>query len=121
MERTSVSNVSFAGLAHAGWRRLTFERFRPGMEVHWLQIGEAAEPSVAVLKYAPGSRVPRHRHSGLETIVVLDGMQSDENGDYPAGTVVLNATGSEHSVWSAQGCVVLIQWDKPIAFLESAD
>lgn len=49
--------------------------------------------------------------------MVLDGTQSDENGDYPSGTVVLNPPGSEHSVWTVRGCVVLIQWDKPIAFI----
>jgi anti-sigma factor ChrR (cupin superfamily) len=28
--------------------------------------------------------------------------------------LVLNPTGSEHSVWSEGGCVVLIQWDLPV-------
>lgn len=112
------NNTCFAGLALDGWRELAFEYFRPGIDVHWLMIGETSEPTVAVLKYAPGARVPRHRHVGLETIIVIDGTQSDENGDYPSGTVVLNPPGSEHSVWTAQGCVVLIQWDKPIAFIE---
>jgi anti-sigma factor ChrR (cupin superfamily) len=65
----------------------------------------------------PGASVPRHRHAGLETIVVLDGSQSDENGDYPVGTLVLNPAGTEHSVWSSGGCVVLIQWNLPVIFL----
>jgi anti-sigma factor ChrR (cupin superfamily) len=112
------SNTSFSGLALGGWRDLTFEYFRPGIDVHWLMTGDTSEPTVAVLKYAAGSRVPRHRHVGLETIVVMDGTQSDESGDYPTGTVILNPPGSEHSVWTDQGCVVLIQWDKPITFVE---
>ncbi len=118
MERASINNVSFTGLAQAGWRQLAFQSFRPGIDIHWLTLGEASEPSVAVLRYQPGARAPRHLHVGLETIVVLDGTQSDEYGDYPPGTVVLNPAGSEHSVWSEKGCVVLIQWDKPIKFLE---
>ena len=100
-----------------GWRKLTFEYFREGIEVHWLIKGGPAEPSVAVLKYEPGSAVPRHRHAGLETIMVLDGVQSDEAGDYAVGTLVLNEAGSEHSVWSKEGCVVLIQWDLPVIIL----
>ena len=100
-----------------GLRKLTFENFREGIEVHWLIKGGAAEPTVAVLKYEPGSAVPRHRHAGLETIMVLDGVQSDEAGDYAAGTLVLNEAGSEHSVWSKEGCVVLIQWDLPVIIL----
>ena len=100
-----------------GWRKLTFEYFREGIEVHWLIKGGAAEPTVAVLKYEPGSAVPRHRHAGLETIMVLDGVQSDQAGDYAAGTLVFNEAGSEHSVWSKEGCVVLIQWDLPVIIL----
>jgi anti-sigma factor ChrR (cupin superfamily) len=64
-----------------------------------------------------GAGVPRHRHAGLETIVVLEGSQSDDNGDYPAGTVVLNPAGTEHAVWTAEGCVVLIQWNLPVIML----
>lgn len=62
--------------------------------------------------------VPRHRHEGLETILVLDGVQSDETGDYASGSYIVNASGSEHSVWSETGCIVLIQWDRPVKILE---
>jgi anti-sigma factor ChrR (cupin superfamily) len=50
--------------------------------------------------------------------MVLDGMQSDENGDYEAGSLVLNPAGTEHSVWSKTGCAVLIQWQLPVVFVE---
>ena len=43
--------------------------------------------------------------------------QSDETGDYGAGTYIVNAAGTEHSVWSDTGCVVLIQWDRPVTIL----
>ena len=91
-----MPNIISPGLLNGGWRNLAFEYFRDGVEVYWLAKGSATDPSVALLKYQPGAAVPRHRHVGLETIVVLDGIQSDEAGDYAAGTVVLNAIGSEH-------------------------
>jgi len=72
---------------------------------------------VALLRYAPGAGVPRHRHPALETILVLEGVQSDERGDYPAGTLILNPAGTEHTVWSATGCTVLIQWNLPVEFV----
>ncbi len=112
-----MPNISCAGLAEKGWRDRPFEYFRDGISVQWLLKGGDDEPSVAILKYEPGATVPRHRHAGLETIVVLEGIQSDENGDYAAGAVVLNAVGSEHSVWSEAGCVVLIQWNLPVVIL----
>ena len=112
-----MSSKYLPDLVNGGWRKLQFEFFREGIEVHWLIKGGASDPSVAVLKYEPGSAVPRHSHAGLETIVILDGVQSDESGDCAEGTVVLNEIGSEHSVWSKEGCVVLIQWNLPVLIL----
>ena len=110
-------NLAFPALVNGGWRDLTYEHFRDGIEVFWLRQGNDREPSVAILKYQAGASVPRHRHVGLETITVLEGVQSDENGDYAAGTVVLNPVGTEHSVWTKDGCVVLIHWALPVIIL----
>lgn len=98
-----------------GWENMTFEPFHDGVEICHLWRGG---PDIALLRYAPGASVPRHRHTGLETILVLDGSQSDENGRYFAGSLVFNPAGTEHSVWSEDGCTILIQWEKPVASLE---
>lgn len=98
-----------------GWRALPFQPFSEGVEIHRIR---AADPAVALLRYAPGASVPRHEHTGLETILVLEGEQSDERGAYGAGTLVLNPAGTAHSVWSGPGCTVLIQWEKPVRFVE---
>lgn len=105
--------MAFAGLL-ADWRARRFEPFRDGVEISVLRDGV---PGVAILRYAPGAGVPRHRHPGLETILVLEGVQSDERGDYPAGSLILNPEGTEHSVWSETGCTVLIQWNRPVEFV----
>ena len=113
-----MSERTLPRLVQGGWRELDFEPFRHGISVHWLHRGEGDEPTAAILNYLPGARVPRHRHAGLETIVVLEGIQSDEFGHYPAGSLVINQAGTEHSVWTDTGCVVLIQWDRPVVILE---
>lgn len=105
----------FRDLINGGWRDLSFEPFRDGIDICWLMQGE---PGMAVLRYAPGASVPLHRHPGLETIVVLDGAQGDERGNYPAGSVILNKPGSQHTVTSPDGCVVLICWSLPVQFLD---
>lgn len=115
MTTAAIANLPYAGLL-AGWRGLEYEPFRPGITVHYLLRGGPDGPSAAILRYEPGASVPRHRHAGLETILVLDGVQSDEAGDYPAGTLVFNPEGSEHSVWTKEGCAVLIQWNRPVIF-----
>ena len=113
MPETTRENLS-AG----GWKDLDFGPFRDGVTLHWIKPFEGDQPGVALLKYEAGAVVPRHRHEGLETILVLQGTQSDETGDYGAGTYIVNAAGTEHSVWSDTGCVVLIQWDRPVTIFE---
>lgn len=105
-------------LAAGGWKDLEFGPFRDGVTLHWIKPFESDQPGVALLKYEAGAVVPRHRHEGLETILVLQGTQSDEAGDYGPGTYIVNAAGTEHSVWSDTGCVVLIQWDRPVTIFE---
>jgi len=112
-----MANRSFAQMMAGGWKNLSYVPFRDGIDVHWIEQGAAGEPSLAILRYAPGAAVPRHRHDGLETIIVLDGVQSDENGNYGVGTLILNPVGTEHSVWTKDGCTVLVQWDRPVAFI----
>ena len=99
------------GLLDGGWRDCAFGPFRDGVEICRLWPGM---PEIALLRYAPGAAVPRHWHRGMETVLVLDGVQSDERGDYPAGSLVVNPEGTAHSVSSAGGCVVLIQWERPV-------
>ena len=106
---------SFASLLPTQWEQMVFEPFREGVEICRLWEGS---PDVALLRYSPGSSVPRHRHIGLETILVLTGSQSDENGPYIAGSLIFNPAGTVHSVWSHDGCTVLIQWEKPVELME---
>ena len=109
-----IDALVFSDLTEGGWRDLDFEPFRDGVDICRLIDGE---PAAAILRYQPGASVPYHRHTGLETILVLDGIQSDERGHYPAGSVILNKAGSEHSVWSDAGCAVFILWAKPVQFV----
>jgi anti-sigma factor ChrR (cupin superfamily) len=102
------------GLLGGGWRDAAFAPFREGVEISRLHEGP---PAVALLRYTPGAGVPAHYHRGLETILVLEGAQSDDRGTYPEGSLILNPEGTSHRVWSDEGCVVLIQWTLPVEFL----
>ncbi|WP_163851635.1 cupin domain-containing protein [Pseudooceanicola aestuarii] len=107
----------FADLLGTGRAALTFEPFRPGVEICSLWRDGPDGGEWAVLRYQPGASVPRHRHPGMETILVLEGAQSDETGTYRAGDMVCNAPGSVHSVRSDSGCMVLIFWAQPVEIL----
>lgn len=109
-----TQQIVLTDIIQGGWRDCAFEHFRDGIEI--CRLFEGA-PDVALLRYRPGATVPRHRHAGLEMIVVLEGSQRDENGVARAGAVVLNPEGTVHSVSTDDGCVVLIQWERPVEFL----
>ena len=51
----------------------------------------------SVVRYEPHSRFPAHDHPEGEEILVLEGVFSDEHGDWPAGTFLLNPEGFRHS------------------------
>jgi len=101
--------------------RSDFRPMREGVEIAVLYKDEVSGASAALLRYAPGARVPKHAHEGYEHILVLDGSQRDERGEYPAGTFVVNPPGTSHSVESPSGCLVLILWQRPIHFVTEAD
>jgi len=62
-------------LTAGGWAKLPFAPFREGIAISSLLDGS---PAIAVLRYDPGARVPLHEHVGAETILVLEGAQSEQ-------------------------------------------
>jgi len=96
---------------------LEWRPFQPGVDIHPLW-SDPTGASSALLRYAPGARVPRHRHEDVEEVRVLRGSQRDEQGVYRVGSHVFNPAGSIHSVESPDGCVALLVWRKPNTFLE---
>ena len=75
---------------------------------------EAAEHgrTTSLVRYDAGSRFSSHPHPHGEEILVLDGVFSDEHGDYPAGTYLRNPPGSKHSPFSEPGCTLLVKLDQ---------
>jgi len=63
----------------------------------------------SVVRYEPRSTFPAHDHPDGEEILVLDGVFSDEHGDWPAGTFLLNPEGFRHSPFSENGCVLFVK------------
>lgn len=71
--------------------------------------GEEIARATSVVRYAPGSQFAPHVHGGGEEFLVLEGVFSDEHGDYPIGTYVRNPVGSKHSPSSRDGCTILVK------------
>lgn len=109
--RRVIANLWGPRLDLAG---LAWEPFREGVQICPLYGDRSDGAAAALLKYERGARVPHHQHSDWEHILVLQGSQRDEAAEYDAGSLVLNAPGSEHAVASPDGCVVLAIWTGPV-------
>lgn len=65
--------------------------------------------ATSIVRYDPGARFSSHDHPLGEEILVLEGIFSDDTGDYPAGTYFRNPQGFRHAPFSEQGCVILVK------------
>lgn len=63
----------------------------------------------SIVKYDASSQFATHPHPLGEEIFVLEGVFSDENGDYPAGSYLRHPPGSQHAPFSQEGCVILVK------------
>ena len=71
--------------------------------------GDEVARATSIVRYAAGSHFSEHHHPGGEEFLVLDGVFSDERGDYPAGTYVRNPIGSHHAPFSREGCTIFVK------------
>jgi len=87
----------------------------PAEGVSRMPLEKQAEESghtTSLVRFAPGSSFPPHTHPLGEEIYVLDGIFSDENGDYPAGTYIRNPPKSQHSPFTREGCTLFVKLDQ---------
>ena len=63
----------------------------------------------SVVRYDAGSAFAPHDHPEGEEFLVLDGVFSDEHGDYPAGSYLLNPRGFRHAPRSTPGCTIFVK------------
>jgi quercetin dioxygenase-like cupin family protein len=73
------------------------------------RIGGEVARATTIVRYAPGSAFSAHTHTGGEEFLVLEGVFSDEHGDYPAGSYLRNPPTTHHTPHSNPGCVIFVK------------
>jgi anti-sigma factor ChrR (cupin superfamily) len=96
--------------------RIPWQPFRDGVDIYRLYGDGTDGPTAALIRFRGEGRVPMHEHLGYEHILVLSGSQRDQNGTATAGTLMINAPGTRHSIVSESGCIVLAIYEKPVKF-----
>ncbi len=91
-------DLAWVGSPQAGVQRRMLDR-----------IGDEVAKATSVVRYEPGAQFDTHLHEFGEEILVLEGIFSDESGDYPAGTYLMNPPGSSHTPRSDSGCLLFVK------------
>ena len=82
----------------------------PGVTRHMLdRAGAESGRATSIVRYEPNSKFAPHVHGGGEEILVLEGIFSDEHGDYEAGTYLRHPPGSCHAPFSNDGCLLFVK------------
>jgi quercetin dioxygenase-like cupin family protein len=113
------SRITLRDLFHvADWQEeIPWHPFRKGVDIHRLYGDGVHGPTAALLRFREAGHVPTHEHTGWEHILVLSGTQRDDNGTTAAGDLNISPPGSQHSIVSEAGCIVLAIYEKPVKFL----
>jgi anti-sigma factor ChrR (cupin superfamily) len=71
--------------------------------------GDEVARATSIVRYAPNSAFSAHSHGAGEEFLVLEGVFSDEHGDFGPGMYVRNPPGSKHTPSSAAGCTIFVK------------
>lgn len=114
MNNTFLLNMDFSKTACVRPQEQDWVK-SPADGVSRLHLEREAEESghtTSFVRFEPGSHFPQHQHHQGEEIYVLEGVFSDENGDYPAGTYLRNPPGSIHTPFTKQGCTLFVKLEQ---------
>lgn len=75
------------------------------LDRHGAESGRAT----SLVRFQPGSTFAPHDHPEGEEFLVLDGVFSDETGDFGPGSYIRNPPGSRHKPHSDPGCVIFVK------------
>lgn len=73
------------------------------------RIGDEVARATTIVRFAPNSSFEPHGHELGEEYLVLDGVFSDESGEYSAGHYVRNPPGSSHTSFTREGATIFVK------------
>ena len=105
----------FVEVAALPWEKTRFA----GVEGKVLLVDRETGVLTALMKFAPGARLPDHEHMLIEQTFVLEGSLVCGEGECTAGNYVWRPAGSRHEAWAgAKGGLMLAIFQIPNKFHE---
>ena len=106
----------FVRVPELPWEKTRFA----GVEQKILLIERETGVVTALLRFAPGARLPDHEHVLIEQTYVLEGSLVCGEGECKAGEFVWRPAGSRHEAWAGpQGGLMLAMFQIPNKFFEA--
>jgi len=105
----------FVDIEALPWEKTRF----PGVESKTLVVDSDTGMLTALMRFAPGARLPDHEHVRIEQTFVLEGSLVCGEGECRAGQFVWRPAGSRHEAWAgSQGGLMLAIFQIPNRFHE---
>ncbi len=86
-----------------------WEEVAPGISCKLLATDTEKNCVSMLVRLAPGTDYPPHRHAGVEELHLLDGeLMVDDKKLYPGDYIRSDADSVDHRVWSETGCTCVL-------------
>jgi len=125
MSAVTPNAKNHANLPHLASRfvevdRLPWEQTRfAGVETKTLVVDRESGVATALVRMAPGAKLPDHEHMRIEQTYVLEGSLVCGEGECKAGEFVWRPAGSRHEAWGGPaGGLMLAIFQIPNKFYE---
>jgi anti-sigma factor ChrR (cupin superfamily) len=106
----------FVDVAGLPWESTRF----PGVQQKILVVDPDSGVVTALMKFAPGAKLPDHEHVLIEQTYVLEGSLVCGEGECKAGEFVWRPAGSRHEAWAGpKGGLMLAIFQIPNRFHEA--
>ena len=106
----------FVDVERLPWEKTSYA----GIEQKTLLVDKESGLLTALMKMAPGARLPDHEHVRIEQTYVLEGTLVCGEGECKAGQFVWRPAGSRHEAWAGpQGGLFLAMFQIPNKFFHA--
>ena len=86
-----------------------WEQAAPGIHVKLLATDTKKKRVSMLVRLAPGTDYPPHRHAGIEELYLLQGeLMIDDKKVFPGDYIRAEADSVDHRVWSETGCTCVL-------------
>ena len=82
-----------------------------GVSAKVLKVDEARDRVVVKIRFAAGSRLPRHIHHCRAVAYTMSGEWAYDEGSFKPGETAFELEGNEHTPWSDTGAELFIVFD----------